>query len=374
MRAKPVAALVLAFVFAPASLPAENWPFFRGPSRQGTSAEKGLPRTWSSTDNIAWKTATPGFGWSSPVIWGKRVFLTAATEDGASCHILSLDADGGKILWDREVLQQPVRRKEKKNSYATPTPATDGRRVYAVFADGSIVAVDYSGRVLWTNRDHSFYSQHGLGASPVLHRNLLIMAYDGSSDGEDKKIGWQKPWDRSYVVALDTATGKERWRARRGLSRIAHVTPNIATVDGKQQLVSAAGDVIQGFDLSDGKLLWTVRSQGEGVVPSVVIGDGLAFTSSGFEKTTMRAVRLSGAVGDATASHIAWEQTKGVSHIPSFLFVRPWLFSVTEGGIAMAQQASTGRMVWQQRLGGEYSSSPVHGDGAIYFVSETCET
>ena len=145
-------------------------------------------------------------------------------------------------------------------------------------------------------------------------------------------------------------------------------------MDGKDQLVSAAGDVIQGFDLRDGKLLWTVRSQGEGVVPSVVIGEGLAFTSSGFEKTTMRAVKLSGAREDATATHIAWEQTKGVSHIPSFVYAKGRLFSVTEGGIALAQNAGTGDILWQQRVSGEYSASPVVVEDRVWFTSEACET
>ena len=361
-------------VFLPTLLSAENWPWFRGPSRQGTSTEQRVPFRWSSTENVAWRTEIPGLGWSSPIVYGNYVFLTSALDDGASCHVIAVDARSGAMLWDREVFRQEVKRKEKKNSYATPTPATDGKRVYAVFADGSIAALDFAGKVVWTNREHGYYSQHGLGASPVLYGGLLIMAFDGSSDGADKKIGWQQPWDRSYLVALDTATGKEQWRAKRGLSRIAHVTPNLASVDGKDQLVTAAGDVIQGFNPANGTLLWTVRSQGEGVVPSVVIGDGLAFTSSGFERTTMRAVRLAGASGNVTDTHIAWEQTKGVSHIPSFVFVKPWLFSITEAGIAMAQDASTGKIIWQERVSGDYSASPVVADERVWFTSEACDT
>ena len=355
------------------NLEAENWPWFRGPSRQGMSAEKGIPVKWSETGNVAWKRPLPGQGWSSPIVYRDRVFLTAAANEGRSCHVLCLDRRNGEILWDTEVFQQETRRKEKKNSFATPTPATDGKRVYAVFADGSFVALDYGGKVVWTNRDFRYYSQHGLGASPVLYKDLLIMAFDYSSDGEDAKLGWQKPWDKSFILALDAGTGRERWRARRGLSRIAHVTPNILTGGGAPQLVSAAGDVIQGFDLNNGERIWTARSQGEGVVPSVVLGEGMVYTASGFEKSTIRAVRTGGR-GDVTSTHIAWEQVKGVPRIPSFVYVKPNLFTITEAGVAMCLDGRTGEILWQERIGGNHSASPIYADGRIYFTSEEGET
>jgi len=181
-----------------ATLEAANWPQFRGPTGQGHSSETGLPLKWTTTENIAWRTELPGQSWSSPIVWGERVFVTTATENGASCRVLALDRKSGKILWDKEVFQQVPRRKEGRNSYATPTPATDGERVYACFGDGSFAALNFAGEVVWTNRDYKFYGQHGLATSPILHDGLLIMARDGSSDGEDKKLGWQTPWDQSY--------------------------------------------------------------------------------------------------------------------------------------------------------------------------------
>ena len=130
--------------------------------------------------------------------------------------MLALDAVTGKTVWDREVFRQVPRKKETRNSYSTPTPVTDGKRVYAVFSDGGFAALDFAGNIAWTNRDYPFYSQHGLGASPVLSGGLLIMTMDASSEGEDKLIGWQKPWDKSFVVALDAATGKQTWAKRLG--------------------------------------------------------------------------------------------------------------------------------------------------------------
>ena len=364
--------LLLAAITATAR--AENWPRFRGPTGQGVSAERNVPVRWTDTKNVAWKTPIPGHGWSSPIVWEDRVFLTYASEDGSSCHVISLDAKSGKILWDKEVFRQKVSRKEGKNSYATPTPVTDGQRVYAFFNSGSAAAVTFDGQVAWVNQENEFYSRHGLGASPILHEDLVILPFDWSNpDLSDEKLGWQKPWDRSFVLALDRNTGKERWKAKRGLSRIAHVTPQVAEVGGKPQLISGAGDVVQGFDLATGERLWTVYSQGEGVVPSVVIGDGLAFTSSGFEAETIRAVRLDpNAKGDVTKTHIAWELKRAVPVMPSFMYVKDMglLFTLKENGIGLCIEAKTGKVVWQERLEGFYSASPVLAEGRIYYLAE----
>jgi outer membrane protein assembly factor BamB len=341
---------------------------FRGPTGQGVSTEKGLPMEWSSTSNIAWKTMIPGEGWSSPIVFGDHVFVTTATDNGVSCRVICLKRHTGEILWNREVVQQAPQRKEKRNSYATPTPVTDGQRVYAVFGDGSIAALSLEGEVLWTYRDFKFYSQHGLGVSPILSRDLLIVPFDWSSDQEDKKVGWQKPWDKSFILALDKNNGKVRWKAMRGLSRIAHVTPNILRESGREELISAAGDVIQGFDPKTGEKIWWARSQGEGVVPSIVIGHGLIFTASGFEKPTIRAIRTGGK-GEVTQTHIAWEQTRNVPSVPSFVYVKPYLFIVTDAGIAACLKAETGEIVWQERIGGTHAASPIYADGKIYFLS-----
>ena len=229
-----------------------DWPRFRGPNGQGVAADKDLPTSWSETENIAWKTAVPAEGWSSPVVAGGKVYLTGTTDSGKRCHVLAFDAATGKLLWDKEVFEQEVRRKETKNSHASPTPVVDGDTVYAVFGGGGIAAVSAGGEVRWTDTRVNFYSQHGLGASPVVYKNLLIMPFDGSSPGPDKKVGWQTPWEESFILALDAKTGKEVWRAKRGKSRIAHATPVVLTLGGKDVLVSNAGDVLQGFDPATG--------------------------------------------------------------------------------------------------------------------------
>lgn len=346
---------------------AENWPGFRGPTLQGVSAEKNLPLEWGPEKNIVWKTPIPGKGWSSPIVWDDRIFVTTATNEGASCHVLALDTATGKVLWDTHVFDQETLQKREQNSYASPTPVTDGESVFAVFGDGSIVALDFDGAVLWENRDFDFFSEHGLGASPILYKDTVIMVFDPSSrTHREEKVGWKVPWDGAAIWALDKKTGTLVWEGKRGKSRLAHVTPNFMRVDGKLQLISGAGDTIQGFDPDTGERLWSVYSQGEGVTPSIVVGGGLAYSISGFEATTIRAV--------APGGKIVWEQTRSASHIPSMIFHEGLLFNMHEGGVATAMDAETGEVIWQSRVGGQHWASPVLADGRIYFLSEEGET
>lgn len=357
-----------------AAVEADNWPQFRGPSGQSVSSESGIPVQWSTEANVAWRSDLPGESWSSPIVWGDRIFVTTATDGGEACHVLALDRKTGSLLWDKVVFRQTLRRKEGRNSYATPTPATDGQRVYACFGDGSFAALNDEGDVVWTNRDYPFYGQHGLASSPLLHAGLLLMARDGSSDGEDKKIGWQKPWDQAYLVALDARTGKERWKSRRGLSRISHGAPALWEHDGKMELVSEAGDVVQGFNLETGERLWSAEVIGEGKVPSTVVGDGMVFTSGGWGgRESIKAFRLAGANRPGTVS-LLWEQQKGMPKVPSMVYVKPLLFAVTDGGVATCMKAETGEIAWQERLGGSYSASPVSAEGRVYFISDEGET
>jgi outer membrane protein assembly factor BamB len=361
-------------LFATATLNAENWPQFRGPTGQGHSTETGLPLRWSAALNIAWKTELPGQSWSSPIVWADHVFVTTATDGGESCRVIALDRRSGTILWNREVFRQGLRRKEGRNTYATPTPATDGDRVFACFGDGSFAALSFAGEIVWTNRDYPHYSQHGLASSLILHRGLLIMARDGSSDGEDKGLGWQRPWDQAFILALDTRTGRERWKARRGASRISHGVPALWQRDGTVELVSEAGDVVQGFDPASGERLWSREVIGEGKVPSTVIGEGLVFTAGGWGgRESIKAFRL-GREGDPGTHDLAWEQRKGMPKVPSMLYAKPHLFAVTDGGIVTCMKAADGEVVWQERLRGSFSASPVSAEGRIYLISDEGET
>jgi len=346
----------------------ENWPRFRGPNGQGISKATGLPIKWSVDANIAWKTKIPGNGWSSPIVWNDHIFLTTTTDGLKNCHVIALDRKTGTILWDKLVFTQDIRQRHPRNSGATPTPATDGKYVYAIFGGGGIAALDFDGNVVWIKDDLDFHSQHGNGSSPILYGDLLLWSANPTGRGESKMLGFQEPWDKSYLLALDKKTGKERWRGKRGLSRIAHATPAVMQVNGNDQIISPAGDVIQGFDPTDGTLIWTIAGFGEPCVPSPAIGDGLLYSVTRLSEP-IRAVRPDGR-GDCTATHIVWEQKRNAPMIASFLYLKPCLYSCTDDGSFSCLDATTGEFLWQLRLGGALSPSPIYADGKIYVLSD----
>jgi len=348
----------------------EQWSRFRGPNGQGISTATGLPTQWSDTENIAWKTPIPGgSSWSSPVIWNDHIFLTTTTDGGKECRVLAIDRKNGDILWNKMVFTQEIQQKHGRNSEATPTPVTDGERVYVLFANGRFAALDFAGEVVWTN-NHTYYSHHGLGASPIIYDDLLITAINPSVDprnnprNEDVRNGWQLAWDRSYLLALDKNTGEEKWQTSRGMSRISHSVPVIIQVDGKDQILSMAGDVIQGFEPT-GELIWTVRSSGEPAVPTPAVGEGVIFAST---IGPITAVRTNGR-GDVTNTHILWQQSRNVPITSSFVYVKPLLFSAHDSGTFAAHDEATGAIVWQHRLEGRPDSSPIYADGKLYLTT-----
>ena len=284
MQSRSIVFAVLSLILsAGGGARAEEWPRFRGPTGQGVSTDPHPPLHWAENQNIAWATQVAPTGWSSPVVWGDHVFLTGTTEGGSSCHVVCVSRDTGKTLWDVEVFKQSPAHKEGRNSDATSTPVTDGKHVYAFFSSGKAAALDFDGKPFWKNEALHFYSQQGLGVSPILYKDLLVMPWDQSNEHDNLAPGWVKPWDKSYVLALDKETGKERYKAMRGSTRTNHATPLVIDVNGKPQLVSPAGDFIQAFDPENGRKLWEVRNPGETPVPAVVYGDGMIFTNSGFE-------------------------------------------------------------------------------------------
>ena len=352
------------------SVQAENWMRFRGPTGQGLSNETNLPVTWSATESVKWKTSLPGKGWSSPIVYEDLIFLTASTEEGVSCQVICLNRKDGSVNWTTEVHRQKPGPMRKQNSYATPTPVTDGKHVYSVFYDGTIIAVDFSGKIVWKNSEIDFFSLHGLGASPIVANGQVIMPFDGSSRDETQ-IGWKVPWEKAVVLSVDAEDGTVRWKGQRGKSRVGHVTPIL--VDNNSQVISAGGDRVQGFDLDSGNRIWSIYSQGEGVTPSPVVGNGLLYTSSGFEAPTLRAIRLGGK-GDVTNTHIVWEQKSGVAALSSLLYIEPHLYSISRDNILHCLDSASGEIVWRQRLDGTYSASPVYADGRIYLLSAEGET
>lgn len=338
----------------------QDWPQFRGPTGQGVSDEKGLPLTWSETKNVRWKVAIPGRGWSSPVIQGDRIWLTTATEEGKSLRAIAVDRNTGAILQNVEVFHlKSAKLTNSKNSFASPTPVVEGDRVYLHFGAFGTACITQSGEIVWKTRLEYDNGQHGTGGSPVIYEDLLILSCDGN--------------DVQFVVALDKATGKVRWKKMREGYQ-AYTTPLVVSLPGGDQVISPGALRAIAYEPRTGKEIWQVK-YGEGFsnVPRPVYGVGLVFICTGFQQASLLAIKPDGH-GDITKSKIEWRLDRGVPLTPSPLLVGNELYLVSDNGIATCVDAKTGQELWRARLGGNHSASPIYADGKIYFLSEEGES
>ena len=347
------------FFLSTLALHAEDWPQFRGPGGEGHSIERGLPIEWSESQNILWKTAIAGRGWSSPVIAGGRVWLTSSTDKqgDASLRLLAFNVASGRQISSVEVFSiKGAYLKNSKNSHASPTPILEGDRGYVHFGADGTAALTTDGKILW-KAVFPYDSQHGNGGSPTIYRDLLIVNCDGADD--------------AYVVALDKNTGKIRWKTqRRQPYDQSYTTPLVIQVNGRDQLISVGAHRTMAYDPLTGKEIWRV-DYGEGFsnVPRPVYSHGLVFIGTGFQEASMMAVRPTG-TGDVTNTHVAYTIERGAPFTPSPLVVGDEFYMVSDIGIASCLDVATGKTLWQQRMPGNYSASPVFADGRIYFLSE----
>jgi outer membrane protein assembly factor BamB len=337
-----------------------DWPQFRGPTGQGVSDERNLPLTWSETKNVRWKVAIPGRGWSSPVIQGDRIWLTTATEDGQSLRAIAVDVNTGALQQNVEVfhLKSPKLMNDK-NSFASPTPVIDGDRVYLHFGAYGTACITQTGEIVWKTKLDYDNGQHGPGGSPIVYDDLLIVSCDGL--------------ESQYVVALDKATGKVRWKkTREGYQ--AYTTPLVLNLPDGDQVVSPGAFQAIAYEPRTGKEIWRVKyAEGFSNVPRPVYGHGLVFICTGFQEPSLLAVRPDGR-GDVTKTKIAWKLGRAIPRTPSPLLVGDELYIVTDNGIATCIDAKTGEELWRARLPGTYSASPIYADGRIYFLSEDGES
>ena len=338
----------------------QDWPQFRGPTGQGVSDERNLPLTWSETQNVRWKVAIPGRGWSSPVIAGDRIWLTTAAEEGRSLRAIAVDVNTGAIQKDVEVFRlKSPKLLNAKNSFASPTPVIEGDRVYLHFGAYGTACITQSGEIVWKTKLEYDNGQHGPGGSPVLYDDLLIVSCDGL--------------EQQFVVALDKATGKVRWKKlREGYQ--AYTTPLVVSLPGGDQVISPGAYQAIAYEPRTGKEIWRVKyAEGFSNVPRPVYGDDLVFICTGFQEPSLLAVRLDGR-GDVTKSKLVWKLDRGIPRTSSPLLVGNELYIVSDNGIATCIDAKTGEELWRARLGGNYSASPIYADGRIYFLSEEGES
>jgi outer membrane protein assembly factor BamB len=393
--------LAIAAIFlAGVELSARNWPQWRGPSSRGVSLEKGLPTTWSQSQNVAWRASLAGLGASSPIVWGNRVIVTSqigsselagggshpqlARDDRALAErehpmggrrpsatpsevwlvVEAFDRAGGRRLWEyRTKATGALPAVHEKHNLATPTPVTDGERVYAWFGNGQIVALDLDGRLIWTRHLGEelgpFRTQWGHGSSPVLFGDLLILLCDHLSN--------------AYLLAVDARTGRERWKTDRGDERTSHSTPLV--VDGPKgaELFINSSERIDVYDPRTGTLLWFAGGPRQTPIPSAVSHDGRIYLSRGYRNSDYMAIRPGGR-GDVTTTHVEWQVPSGASYVPSIVYYEGLLYMTNEVGVVTCADARTGERVWRHRLEGVFFASPVAADGKVYMVSETGDT
>ncbi len=362
------ATALLAIGLGPAARAGDHWPQFRGPSGDGHSDATGVPREWSETRHVRWKTAIHGRAWSSPVLWGSQVWLTTATKDGKELFAVCVDRDSGKILRDLKVFDvaQP-QEIHTFNSYASPTPVIEEGRVYVHFGSAGTACLDTAaGQVLWTRRDLPCNHYRGPGSSPILFRDLLVVHFDG--------------YDVQYVVALDRKTGKTVWKTDRsndfggtedGDFKKAFSTPLVIEAAGRLQLISPGSRAAMAYDPLTGRELWQVRFRSFSSTARPLFGHGLVYINTGFGKADLIAVRPDGK-GDVTDTHVAWTAREGIGSKPSPLLVDDLIYVVADnGGVATCLEAKTGKTVWKARIGrAGHSASPVFVDGAVYFFAQ----
>lgn len=373
-----VGALLLFSTFIIPSAVADNWPGWRGPRGDGTSAESGVPVEWDGTtgQNIAWKVAVPGAGHSQPVVWNDRIFLTTCITDSTERVLLCLDRRDGQTLWQKTVAKAILETKHQLNSYASGTPATDGQHVYVTFlmADGRevpapnvgsprnvtpgemlVVAFDFEGRELWRALPGPFTSAHGYCSSPVIFEDLLIV--NGDHDGD------------SYIVALNRQTGRAVWKISREYGIRSYCTPIIRDVAGKTQMVLTGSQRVVSLDPRTGRNHWLIEGPTEQFVSSMVFDGDQFYLTAGYPTHHVMAIRADGS-GDVTKSHVAWESTEAKCYVPSPVLSGHRLFVADDRGTVNGFDTATGKRVWQERLGKQYSASLVTAAGLVYFLAE----
>lgn len=345
--------------------PGDTWSEFRGSAGDGRSDAVGLPREWSETKNVAWKTAIHGRGWSSPVVWGRQIWLTTGTPDGKELSVVCVDKDSGKIQVDRKLflVEKPTELWRKYNSYASPTPAIEEGFVYVHFGTYGTACLDTkTGKTVWSRNDMPCDHWRGAGSSPILWKDLLILTFDGH--------------DVQYLTALDKKTGKTVWKADRkhdfgtndGDQKKGYCTPLVIEAGGKPQLVTSASAATMALDPATGAEIWRVTYKGHSPASRVVYGHGMVYFTTGAGGEIL-AVKPDG-TGDVTSTHVAWRAKVG-AHKPSPLLVDDLIYVVNDGGTATCFDAKTGQQAWKQRVVGTgYSAGPIFADGAIYYFAE----
>jgi outer membrane protein assembly factor BamB len=395
MKRQFSSSLVIAALLAVTSAAADtNWPQFRG-TNAGVADDPGLPDRWSTSDNVAWKTEIPGTGWSSPIVWGARIFITSAVAAGETetpkkglylggerkapnaehrWMVYCVDFKTGRIRWEREAHKgTPGFSRHLKNSFASETPVTDGERVYAYFGNVGIFCYDLNGKAIWSKRFAPVKTRYGWGtaASPAIHKDRVYIVCDND--------------DQSFIVALNKKTGEEVWRvARDEASNWA--TPFVWENELRTEIVTPGTKRVRSYDL-DGKVLWEFSGMSSIAIPTPFTRMGLLYVSSGYVMDSLRPVYAikPGAAGDisikegeAANKYIAWHQRQAGPYNPSPLVYGDHYYTLLDRGFFTCHDARTGKEIYgKQRIdpgAGAFTSSPWAYNGKVFCLSEDGDT
>ncbi|MBN2138388.1 MAG: PQQ-binding-like beta-propeller repeat protein [Sedimentisphaerales bacterium] len=363
---------------------AAEWPEFRGPwgnglaSQVGDSNKIGLPLRWSESENVKWKTAIPHRGWSTPVVFEGKIWLTTATADGREFFVICADADTGRIRLNKRLFtsSNPEPLGNDVNCYGSPSCAVEAGRVYVHFGSYGTACLDTeSGEVAWERTDLPCRHYRGPGSSVILFGDYLIVTMDGV--------------DVQYVAALDKKTGRTVWKTDRtadwndldgdgkpfseGDLRKAYSTPLVIDFDGGKQMLSAGAKAAYCYDPATGEELWKISYGCYSGASRPLFGNGLAYINTGFPRPEIWAVRLGGR-GDVTDTHVVWKRRQAVPQIPSAVVAGELLFMVSDSGAATCLDAVTGEEVWREHLRGRFAASLLYADGRIYCFDKEGKT
>ena len=347
---------IVSFVFEALG---EDWPMWRGPRGDGIGLGNDIPTQWSATENIRWKLAIPGDGRASPIVCKDSVFVTTSIVDTLSRRLIRIDRDSGKIIWDVQVHQGPIEKQHRQNTSASSTPATDGERIYCAFVDDQkmvISAVDWDGKIVWSVSPGSFYASHGFAASPVLCDGGVLI--NGHQDGG------------AFVVLLDGATGREKWRYKPETDLRSFSTPVIANVDGNRQIILSGAKQTVGLAPETGEKIWWVDGPTEKFVCTPSVGQGHVFSFGGSPSERACAIRLGGR-GDLTKTNVVWTKERSMPYVPSPLLLGKYLHIMNDAGIYSCIEPVSGEVLKTLRKGGNTYSSPIGIQDKIYFFDDT---
>lgn len=373
-----------------------DWPQWRGPDSNGISSEKNLPNEWSSTKNIKWKVPVEGKGHSSPIVWGNKVFITTAIEgdviadakltmrteiygpsgkhpDGVGAEkkhtlkVLCYDVNTGKLLWEKTAYEgQVFDYRHRKNTYASGTPATDGKYVFAYFASEGLYAYDFKGKLMWkADMPQLGTASVGSGTSPTLYGDYVIVQCD-----EDLQKG-----KGSFIAAYDKRTGKQAWRTAREVD-VTWSVPIVIETKTRAELITCATEAIVSYDPKTGKELWRAKGLDSNAVPTPITNGEIVVVLSGYPTKIAKAIKL-GSNGEVKDSDLVWTYNKGTAYVPSPILYDNFVYLITDTGILTCLDAKTGEVKYtggRVPIPATFTASPVAFDGKILLTSEDGDT